>query len=221
MGFGALRVINDDRIAPYSGFGAHSHRDMEIITLVTAGVLTHKDSMGNVGTVRAGEVQVMSAGSGVAHSEYNDEDEALTLFQIWITPHTLNVAPRYDQRSFPPAKGEQLLVGPLDSVRVPALGIHQSAFISRLTISGGESIEYRIKQKRNGAYFFVIQGDIEGSIKEIPRRYGVGLNVDTTGEKLSERDALGVSEAESITLAALKDSEVLVFDVPLNGTDIT
>lgn len=197
MGFGALRVINDDRIAPSSGFGAHSHQNMEIITIVTSGTVTHKDSIGNTGTVPAGDVQVMSAGSGVTHSEYNDSsDEELALFQIWIESKSKGIAPRYAQKSFRDAGATALLVSP--DGRDGSLSIHQNAFITRMHLSAGERTLYELRDSENGAYLFVTKG-----------------TVSAADEVLSARDALGVSETPSVPLSAEASAELIVIEVPV------
>ncbi|MEO6536544.1 MAG: pirin family protein [Candidatus Paceibacterota bacterium] len=196
-GFGKLIVINDDRISADNGFGMHQHRDMEIITIVMSGELTHKDNMGNVGTVRAGEVQVMSAGTGVAHSEYNaSTTEALELFQIWILPKKLGIAPRYAQASISNEKNENttLLVGPEDTKK--GLGINQDAYISKLVLEKGTASSYNTRIEGNGIYLFVISGSIE-----------------VQGETLFARDAMGVTDAATADISALESSELLVIEV--------
>jgi redox-sensitive bicupin YhaK (pirin superfamily) len=200
MGFGALRVINDDTIDPSNGFGMHPHRDMEIITIVTKGTVTHQDSMGNKGEIRAGQVQVMSAGTGVVHSEYNDSPtEALELFQIWIFPHTLSVEPRYAEEVFvaPVSNILQPLVVPLGEDGAP-LGIQQDAYISRLVLEAGSEYRYGIHRPGNGLYVFVVDGAV-----------GVAEEV------LTMRDAVGVWDTELVTLNATERSELLLIEVPV------
>lgn len=196
MGFGALRVINDDRIAGKNGFGAHAHTDMEIITIVLSGTLTHKDSMGNTGTIQAGEVQVMSAGTGVVHAEFNDADEELTLFQIWILPDRKGHEPRYAQRDFGNESKETLLVAPLG--HEDALGIHQDAYITRLMLEAHEAHEYRIQKEGNGLYVLVVEGEIV-----------VG------GETLGKRDAIAFEDSETIGVKAASGAQLLLIEVPL------
>lgn len=196
MGFGALRVINDDQIAGKSGFGAHTHADMEIITIVLSGTLTHKDSMGNTGTIRAGEVQVMSAGTGVVHAEFNDADEELTLFQIWILPDGKGYEPRYAQREFGNESKEVLLVAPIGHEE--ALGIHQDAFITRVELDADELYEYQIKKKGNGLYMLVVEGEI-----------AVG------GETLGKRDAIAFEDSETVGVRAASGAVLLLIEVPL------
>lgn len=201
MGFGALRVINDDTVEEGKGFPTHSHNNMEIISIVTEGVIAHKDSMGSVGTVSPGEVQVMSAGSGVQHSEYNGGKGDLKLFQIWITSDARNVAPRYDQRKFElNESGQTLLVAPIEKKESHegALNIHQDAYITRLTPGAGSSLKYTLKNKEHGVYFFVIDGEVE-----------------IEGEKLRSRDAIGVEYVESVTLGTTGKVDVLAIEVPM------
>ncbi len=200
MGFGKLLVINDDRISPDNGFGMHQHRDMEIITIVMNGMLTHKDSMGNTGMVRAGEVQVMSAGTGVAHSEYNASAvESLELFQIWILPKKLGIAPRYAQAQIPHTEhaGLTLLVGPEDTE--DGLGINQDAYLSTSTMSANKSLECAIHQGGNGLYIFVVSGSIE-----------------IAGETLYARDAIGVTDIPLVSISARESCELLTIEVPMH-----
>lgn len=196
MGFGALRVINDDRIAGKNGFGAHAHADMEIITIVLSGTLTHKDSMGNTGTIRAGEVQVMSAGTGVVHAEFNDANEELTLFQIWILPDRKGHEPRYAQQDFGTESRETLLVAPMGHEET--LGIHQDAYITRLSLEAHEVHEYRIHKEGNGLYVLVVEG-----------KTGVA------GETLGKRDSIGIEDAETVALTAASKTQLLLIEVPM------
>lgn len=200
MGFGALRVINDDTIAPNSGFGMHHHQDMEIITLVMTGTVTHQDSMGNTGVVPAGDVQVMSAGTGVVHSEYNrSTSEALSLFQIWIQPKEFGVTPRYAQKSFGVVQeknGVTLLVAPEGST--VGLPIHQDAYISYAVLDSEHPVDYRVIEKGSGVYVFVVEGEVE-----------------CEGETLSRRDALGMSETDTVMLSAITGAQALIIEVPL------
>lgn len=200
MGFGALRVINDDIVAPASGFGMHPHRDMEIITIVNEGAVTHADSMGNQGAVvPAGDVQVMSAGTGVVHAEHNESpDVPLKLFQIWIFPKVEGVEPVYGQASF----GEPL-VNEIETLVAPVgedyqLTINQDAYISRAKIEKGTSLEYEIRIPGNGVYVFAVSGE-----------------VDAEGEVLGERDALGVWDTGHVALKAISDTTLLLIEVPM------
>lgn len=201
MGFGALRVINDDTIAPGSGFGEHSHADMEIITIVLSGTLTHKDSMRNLGTIQAGEVQVMSAGTGVAHAEYNASDtDPLTLFQLWILPNKARVEPRYAQKQFAEQPDNSLLelVGPLSHATDGPLGIHQNAYITRAKLGTDGKLIYSLKDPQHGVYAFVISG-----------------SPLINGMQLRERDALGSTGTGTLLLTAEAPADVLLIEVPM------
>lgn len=198
MGFGSLRVLNDDIIAPDTGFSMHEHQDMEIITIVTSGTLTHRDSMGNKGTVCVGEVQVMSAGTGVAHSEYNDsKEEPLALFQIWIEPKTTGTEPRYDQKALTQSTDSSLLLVSPDT-RMGSLCIGQDAFITRIQLSEKPNTTYTSYVAENGLYVFVIHGTVE---------------ID--GTVLNPRDSMGITEAGVIRLDARGMADVLVIEVPV------
>lgn len=201
MGFGALRVINDDVITPDSGFGMHPHRDMEIITIVMNGAVTHKDSEGNEGVVSAGEVQAMSAGTGVLHSEYNTSpNEELKLFQIWIVPNKVGAPVQYAQKDFDfinATKTELPLVAPFGKAENEELMINQDAWITRVRVSD-ESFEYHIKKEGNGAYIFVVSG-----------------SCSVPGNNLSERDAIGLWNTESLSLSG--NATLLIIDVPMQG----
>jgi quercetin 2,3-dioxygenase len=198
MGFGALRVINDDQIAPHSGFPTHAHKDMEIITFIREGTLTHKDSLGNVGVIKEGEVQAMSAGTGVAHSEYNEGDTPVSLFQIWIQPNAIGRAPRYSQQSFASSKkpGITCLVGPDGTP--DALPISQDAYISRAVLDQDHPLSYTLRIKTNGVYLFVVEGEVE-----------------IADEILNERDAIGITGTETLQIATPKFAELLIFEVPI------
>lgn len=200
MGFGALRVINDDRIAPANGFGAHRHQDMEIVTIVTKGAVAHEDSMGNSGEVPAGDVQAMSAGTGVTHAERNDSAlEELTLFQIWIASDRKGASPRYAQKPFgldSKEPGLTLLVGPDGTPG--ALPIYQDAYIHQGILDGGHPLTYALKDPTHGLYVFVIEG-----------------TVSVAGETLKDRDALGVADVDEVSLVSDGFARVLLIEVPL------
>jgi redox-sensitive bicupin YhaK (pirin superfamily) len=203
MNFGALRVLNDDLIAPSMGFGTHPHDNMEIITIPLSGLLKHKDSMGNVWEeVKAGEVQVMSAGTGIQHSEINGSaSEFLSLFQIWILPNKNNVTPRYDQHYFEPlSDGElQVLVASIDEGTAnKSLKIHQDAQISRLNLAANTSFDYPVKSSHHGVYVMQIYG---------------ASKIDTT--QLQSRDAVGISETDDFKIEASEDSQLLFIEVPV------
>ncbi|MDG1394831.1 MAG: pirin family protein [Flavobacteriaceae bacterium] len=203
MNFGALRVLNDDLIAPSMGFGTHPHDNMEIITIPVSGLLKHKDSMGNVWEeVKAGEVQVMSAGTGIQHSEINGSaSEFLSLFQIWILPNKNNVTPRYDQHYFEALSyGElQVLVTSIDEETAnKSLKIHQDAQISRLNLARNTSFDYPVKSSRHGVYVMQIHGISKINLTQ-----------------LQSRDAIGISETDDFKIEAIEDSQLLFIEVPV------
>ncbi len=178
MGWGHIRVWNDDKIAPGSGFAPHSHRDMEIITYVRSGAITHKDSLGNVGRTEAGDVQVMSAGNGVTHSEYNLEDVETTLFQIWVHPRTPGGQPNWGMKTFP--KGERagewvaLASGYGDEGALP---INADARLLGATLHAGTSLAYDLAAGRS-AYIVPATGRLMLNGLEVSARDGIGLNGD-------------------------------------------
>lgn len=200
--FGALRVLNDDEVAPGMGFGKHPHDNMEIITLVQEGALEHKDSMGNGSVMRANDVQVMSAGTGVFHSEMNhSKSDAVKLFQIWVFPDKGNVTPRYDQKTFSPEGRKnqwQEIIKPDTQTNGEAIFIHQQAWFSLTDLDAGKSLTYENKKNGNGAYVFVIDGDAE-----------------VNGNKLKRRDAIGISEYEKFEINAVSNTRILVMDIPM------
>ena len=198
--FGVLRVLNDDAIDGGTGFGMHPHDNMEIITIMLEGALEHKDSMGNVGVIKPGEIQVMSAGKGIYHSEYNhSKDAPAKLLQIWVFPNKRNVTPRYDQMSLELSERKnrwQKIVepGPIDN----AMWIQQDAWFHIGHFDTGEETQYKIQLEGNGAYLFVIEG-----------------SVTVEGQQLNRRDGLGISETQLINLTANSAAEVLVMDLPM------
>ena len=200
--FGMLRVLNDDTIAGGTGFGTHPHENMEIITIPLEGGLTHRDSMGNEATVKFGEVQVMSAGTGIQHSEMNasETDQAKTL-QIWIFPEEDNVTPRYDQKGFDLEKNKNAfvtVVSPQDKNDGNALWIHQQAFLNLGIFDAGTTTTYDLKIPENGVYLFLIDGEIE-----------------INNETIRERDAYGIVEFDSFDIKVNKESKILVIEVPM------
>jgi hypothetical protein len=202
--FGALRVLNDDIIAPKMGFGTHPHHNMEIITIPLKGSLKHRDSMHNEWqSVLPGEVQIMSAGTGVKHSEINGSDtEHLSLFQIWVVPNKQNVAPRYDQKTFDVNERKnklQILVSSIDENDEGSLKIHQDALISRIDLDKGETFQYQLKSKNHGVYVMTVFGDNS-------------INSNT----LKTRDAIGLTETDNFTIKANEDSGLLFIEVPVN-----
>ncbi len=202
VGFGALRVINDDHVDGGMGFGDHSHANMEIISIPLSGKLKHGDSMGNHGIIRSGEIQVMSAGTGIVHSEMNADDIAPVKFlQIWVVPNKLDVTPRYQQVSLV----DLLIHNQFSQVLSPnpedaGVWIHQNAWFSVGEFDKGVATTYALKSASNGAYVFVISG-----------------KVVINGQPLDPRDGLAVSETKNFTMDVLEDAQVLVMDVPLNS----
>lgn len=201
MHFGLLRVLNDDIIAGGNGFDAHPHQDMEIITIPLEGQLRHGDNMGNEGVITAGEVQVMSAGTGVYHSEHNaSADEELRLFQIWIFTDRKGHKPRYDQKQFMPEGRQnswQLLVSP--DGRNESLLIHQDAFISQAEVTEPGMIDYELKSPGNGVFIMVVEGSarIEDNL-------------------LGRRDAIGLSEFRSpLEIMVQERSLIMAIEVPM------
>src|SRR4051812_31562226 len=160
--FGLLRVLNDDTVAPGKGFGLHPHDNMEIITIPLKGQLEHKDSMGNIGVIHPNEIQAMSAGSGIMHSEYNhSKTEEVNLLQIWIFPKKKNIEPRYEQRTFTDADKDQhfkTIVAPVKSK--DTMWINQDAYFSIGKFKSGQTVDYTIQHEGNGAYVFVIEGSV-------------------------------------------------------------
>ena len=197
--FGMLRVLNDDRVGGGGGFDRHPHDNMEIVTVVLEGELEHKDNMGNILPIRPDEVQVMSAGKGIFHSEYNrSPDIPLQFLQIWVFPDQKNIAPRYDQRAFDPVKRVnqwQVLVSPDDPA---SLMIHQQAWFSRITLGESQTAGYTLREGHHGAYIFIIDGKTEIS-----------------GFILEKRDGLGISEVGFFSLTAIEKSEILVIEIPM------
>lgn len=199
--FGVLRVLNDDSIAGGMGFSTHPHDNMEIITIPLAGAIAHKDSMGNSAVIKSGEIQVMSAGTGVSHSEFNAlKEEELNLLQIWLFPNKKNVSPRYDQQVLS-VDAEynhfQQILSPNEDDE--GVWIHQDAWFSIGKFDKGFETNYQIKREGNGVYAFVISGDVE-----------------INGEKLNERDGLGIWDTNAISFKSLtQNARVLLMDVPM------
>jgi redox-sensitive bicupin YhaK (pirin superfamily) len=200
--FGALRVLNDDEVAQGMGFGKHPHDNMEIITLVQEGALEHKDSMGTGSIMHANDVQVMSAGTGVFHSEFNpSKDEALKLFQIWVFPDKGNVTPRYDQKTFTQEGRKnqwQEIIKPDTQTEGDAIFIYQQAWFNLTDLDAGSILSYSSKKEGNGAYVFIIDGEAE-----------------VAGEKLKRRDAIGITDFSTFDIKASADAKILVMDLPM------
>lgn len=200
MNFGALRVLNDDRIDGGQGFMTHPHKNMEIVTIPLEGALQHKDSTGREAVIRKGEVQIMSAGTGIAHSEENaSEKDPVSLLQIWVLPEKMNIPPRYEQKEFDLGDRKnrfQLVVSP--DQENGALWINQKAIFALAQIDTGKKIVYPKKFSANGVYFFVISGEVQ-----------------VNGQNLAERDGYGVTEGGELAITASKDSEILAIEVPM------
>lgn len=195
MGFSALRVINEDVIDGGQGFGTHPHKDMEILTYVLSGTVEHQDSMGNKEQIPAGEFQIMSAGTGVRHSEYNaSESEPLHLYQIWIIPERTGIEPRYDQRRFPDVQGRQLVLSP--DAREGSLKVYQDMTLSRWVLGAGEQDNVAIEPGRR-IWIQVVKG-----------------NVSVNGNAVTTSDALAIWDKSALTLEASTAAEVLLFDLP-------
>lgn len=201
MGFGALRVINDDFVIAGQGFGKHSHRDMEIISIPLSGKLGHGDNIGNNGIIETGEIQVMSAGTGITHSEMNaDNHEAVSFLQIWVIPNKMNVEPRYQQirmdELMKPNAFNQILSPNSDDAGV---WIHQDAWFSMGDFDKGVTETYQLKNPNNGVYIFVISG-----------------KVVINGNTLDTRDGLGVWDTKNFTMDVLDEARVLLMEVPMS-----
>lgn len=200
--FGVLRVLNDDTVDAGQGFGLHPHDNMEIITIPLEGSLEHKDSMGNHGVIKRGEIQVMSAGTGIRHSEFNgSKTDRVKLLQIWVIPNKKNVTPRYDQITYDESLSHnqfQQIISPTQNDE--GSWIHQDAWFNLGTLDNGTEITYNVKRKGNGVYVFVVNGD-----------------VTVNGQQLNKRDGLGVTNVETLNIKADSDNaEVLLMDVPMN-----
>lgn len=201
MGFGALRVINDDFVIGGQGFGRHSHRDMEIISIPLSGKLEHGDNIGNQGIIETGEIQVMSAGTGITHSEMNgDANDPVKFLQIWVVPNKMNVTPRYQQIRMSdimqPNDFNQVLSPNADDAGV---WIHQNAWFSMGDFDQGQTQTYQLKDARNGVYIFVISG-----------------KTVVNGNTLNTRDGLGVWDTESITVDVEEATKILLMEVPVS-----
>lgn len=199
MHFGALRVLNDDDVAGGGGFGAHPHDNMEIVTIPTSGALEHKDSMGNSSVIRTGDVQAMTAGTGIRHSEFNHSaSEAVRFFQVWIYPNQRDLTPRYDQQQYDVGAandGFTTLVTPDGSAGVR---IHQNAWFQLGNFKSGHQTSYVLHGQGQGVYAMVVEGEAE-----------------ILGQTLGRRDAIGVWDASSVEILASQDCELLLIEVPM------
>lgn len=201
MHFGVLRVLNDDWIAAGKGFGMHPHDNMEIITIPLKGDLEHKDSMGNKAVIKEGDVQVMSAGTGIFHSEYNkNPDKEVELLQIWIFPNEKNLTPRYDQISIRDVEKENTFYQILSPNKGDqGVWIHQNAWFHLGRFDSGKNEIYQLKNENNGVYAFILEGEVE-----------------IEGQKLGKRDGLGIWDVEKFQMKSLAQSRLLIMEIPMN-----
>jgi len=200
--FGVLRVLNDDTVAPGMGFGKHPHDNMEIISIPLEGDLEHGDSTGTVAVIKQGDVQVMSAGTGIIHSEKNkNNNQQVKFLQIWVFPNKKNVQPRYDQKTFSDADKQNKLATVVSPVGTNDDGVqlHQDAWFHLGKLDNGTELSYDLKKKGNGVYAFVLGGDV--TINEIA---------------LNHRDGLGISDTNSLSIKADSAAEILLMEVPMN-----
>jgi len=201
MHFGALRVLNDDTVDAGKGFGTHPHDNMEIISIPLEGDLEHKDSMNNVAVIKNGDIQVMSAGTGIYHSEYNkDREHRVKFLQIWVFPNKKNVEPRYDQITLHAEDRHNKL----QQILSPNAGgegvwIHQDAWFHLGKFDKGVNADYQLKQKGNGVYVFVLNGDVK-----------------INDQQLHTRDGYGIWDTDSFSITAETDAEFLLMEVPMN-----
>jgi len=200
--FGMLRVLNDDCVAPGMGFGTHPHDNMEIVSIPLDGNLEHKDNMGNTAIIRQGDVQVMSAGTGIYHSEYNGSKESEVKFlQIWVFPNKKNVAPRYDQQAMNIAERRNTLHQILSpSADDAGVWIYQDAWFNMGNFDAGQKITYALHKPGNGVYVFVLKG-----------------TATISGQALAERDGFGIWDTQNLDIAADSDTELLLMEVPMSA----
>lgn len=201
MGFGLLRVINDDIVAGGKGFGEHPHRDMEIISIPLSGSLAHKDSEGNASTIHAGDVQIMSAGTGILHSEFNaSKEEIVNFLQIWIHTRERGSKPRYEQKRYSDPKKSpnqwQSIVSPEGSEH--GVAIQQDAYLALAYLEAGQSISYQLHNPQHGVYIFLLDGEVE-----------------IAGQNLLRKDAMGLWECEEVTIRSQQAGQLLAIEVPM------
>lgn len=200
INFGMLRVLNDDIVIGGAGFPTHPHSNMEIVSIPLKGALAHKDSTGNEKIIQTGEVQIMSAGSGLTHSEYNaSQSDEVNFLQIWVFPKEENIEPRYDQKRFDDADRKNAIQTVVSPDQGDSLWINQDAWFSLADVDSKNSIRYDINKKDNGAYVLVIEGEVE-----------------IQNETLGKRDAIGIYDTDGIDITARADSKVLIIDVPMD-----
>ena len=218
LGFGALRVLNDDIITPGAGFGSHPHDNMEIITIMVSGEIRHEDSLGNKGVALPGRLQIISAGTGIFHSEYNNSlDSYSNNLQIWLYPNRLNTPPRYQQAGYTwptPLNRWQTILEPLPvaaQTNASTRGqIYQDAWFSMTRLEKGQTLSYQIKREGNGVYLFLIEGRITVLTSD-----AAGAEPSPTDSILERRDAMGIAGAQYITIVSEEPAEILLMDIPL------
>lgn len=198
--FGALRVLNDDTVNAGMGFGKHPHDNMEIISIPLSGDLHHKDSTGRDEIIREHDVQIMSAGSGIAHSEMNaNRDKPVKFLQIWVMPKEQNIEPRYEQKSFKPENRVNQLLTVVAPDNEDAVWINQDAWFSLGNFTKDFSTSYQLKKSGNGVYIFVLEGSLE-----------------INGQSIATRDGLGISEAETIDIKANTNAQIVLIEIPMS-----
>lgn len=198
LNFGALRVLNDDTVKPGMGFGTHPHDNMEIISIPISGSLAHKDSTGHEREIQTGEVQIMSAGTGIYHSEYNySKKEPVNFLQLWILPKERNIKPRYDQKNFSEELKNNRMITVVSPEEKNALWINQNAVLSLGQLKANTSFIHKLNYKDNGIYAFLIDG-----------------NVGIQGTELNRRDAVGIMDTKEITVEIRQDSTLLLIEIP-------
>ena len=200
INFGALRVLNDDIVEGGMGFGTHPHENMEIISIPLKGALEHKDSMGNTHAIKVNDVQVMSAGTGLLHSEYNHyQDQSVNFLQIWVFPFVKDVEPRYEQLTFDPEKRKNQLQQIVSSSQEKeGLWIYQDVRFYLADLEEGKTLSHSLKSENHGIYLFLIEGELR-----------------INNEVLMKRDGIGIAQTPNITLTAQKNSSVLMMEVPV------
>ena len=200
MNFGLLRVLNDDHVEASMGFGTHGHANMEIVSIPLVGALKHNDSTGREEIIRSGDVQIMSAGSGIKHSEYNaSKEEAVKFLQIWVFPKLEDITPRYEQKTFKEEdKHNRFLTVVSPNKEDNAVWINQDAWFSLGNIEKDLSLDYRLHASNNGIYIFVLEG-----------------NISVEGKELGERDALGIYETDLVKVKANSYAKVLIIEIPM------
>jgi redox-sensitive bicupin YhaK (pirin superfamily) len=199
VNFGALRVLNDDSVSAGMGFGKHPHDNMEIVSIPLSGDLHHKDSTGRDVIIREHDVQIMSAGSGIAHSETNaNHDKPVKFLQIWVLPKEKNIEPDYQQKSFKPENRVNQLLNVVAPDNADAVWINQDAWFSLGNFTKDFSINYQLKKSGNGVYIFVLEGSLE-----------------INGQTIGTRDGLGISEIETIDIKAITDAQIVLIEIPM------